>query len=354
MLRILLWVLAVALLLIVLTVVAGPFLISAKPGEGLPSNAAAALPESRFVRIPFDGTSGLDLHYLEPARPLRADATPEAAPFLLLHGFTFNAWTWQPVFDVFSAHARTLAYDQVPYGLSAKPARGDWSGPSPYSKAAAIEQLDTAMTTLGIERAVLVGNSSGGTLALELALAHPERVEALILVAPWVYVTRPTFPEWVASLPQMRRLSLLIARKLGEDAALLELSYLDPATITAERRERFLIHRQVAAWDLAWGELLASSLHTPVTVSERLADVRVPVLVVTGETDRMVAPEDSRRVAEALPHASLVTLSGCGHVPHEECPEAFGQAVAAWLSQQGLGGPGAGRPDLDDALGRGG
>jgi pimeloyl-ACP methyl ester carboxylesterase len=332
MFRILLRVLAVLVALVVVVVIAGPFLISGKPSEGLASNAEAASDESRFLEVPFTGTDGLEVHYLEHS----SEASSDATPFLLLHGFTFNAWTWQPMLVDFAARGRAVAYDQVPYGLSAKVMRPDRAGPNPYSKEAAIAQLFGVMDGLGLERAVLVGNSSGGTLALEAALARPERVAALILVAPWVYVTRPTLPEALASLPQMRRLSLLIARKLGENGALLDLSYADASVITDERREQFAVHTRIAGWDLAWGELLALSLSAPVTVSERLAEVRVPVLVVSGEHDRLVPVEDSRRVAEQLPHATFAVIPGCGHVPQEECPDALELVVDEWLDAQTL------------------
>ena len=335
MLRILLKVLAGLVVLVVLAIVAGPFLISAKPSDGLASNAEAASAESRFVRIPFAGTAGLAVHYLEPS-PTVSGASPDATAFLLLHGFTFNAWTWQRVLDAFAARGRTVAYDQLPYGLSAKPTRADWDGPNPYSKDAAITQLFAVMDALGLERAVLVGNSSGGTLALEAALAHPERVSGLILVAPWVYATRPTLPEWLASLPQMRRLSLLIARKLGENGALLDLSYADASGISQERRAQFGVHTRIAGWDLAWGELLALSLSAPVTVSEHLSEVKMPVLLISGDMDRLVPIEDSRRVAEALPDATFAVIEGCGHVPQEECPEAFEAVVGDWLDARGL------------------
>ncbi|WP_296807902.1 alpha/beta hydrolase [Thiocapsa sp.] len=336
MLRILLRVLAGLVVLVVLAVVAGPFLISAKPSDGLASNAEAASAESRFVGIPFAGTAGLAVHYLEQSPPVSSRAPSDATAFLLLHGFTFNAWTWRPVLDAFAARGRAVAYDQLPYGLSAKPMRADWDGPNPYSKDAAITQLFAVMDALGLERAVLVGNSSGGTLALEAALAHPERVSALILVAPWVYATRPTLPEWLASLPQMRRLSLLIARKLGEDGALMDLSYADATMISDERRAQFGIHTRIAGWDLAWGELLALSLSAPVTVSSHLEEVTIPVLLVSGDTDRLVPIEDSRRVADALPDATFAVIEGCGHVPQEECPEAFEAVVGEWLDACGL------------------
>ena len=319
-----------------------PLLIPAQSVQPQGSARAAATPDSRFVTIPFPGTTGIEVHYLERPRtapgtaPSTAASTagPDGRTFLLLHGFTFNSFTWDQVLAPFAALGRTIAYDQIPYGLSAKLKEGDWTGPNPYAKEAAIAQVFAVMDALGVKRATLVGNSSGGTLALEAALARPDRVEALILVAPWVYAQRPTFPPAVADLPQLRRLSLYIARQLG-DPTLVHYSYHDPARITPERQRLATIHTRMANWDLAWGALLHRSLSSPVDVSERLGQVVQPVLLITGDQDKLVQLADTQRVAEALPVATLAVLPDCGHAPQEECPAAFMGAVEPWL--RGLG-----------------
>ena len=318
--------LALAILFALLMGVAllGPFLIRTETIQALGPASAAATPKSHFLTIPFPGTQGIGIHYLEA--PGRGDAS-----FVLLHGFTLNAFTWNQLAGPLAERGRVVAYDQIPYGLSAKVKRGDWNAQHPYAKEAAVAQLFAVLDELGIERAHLIGNSSGGTLALEAALSRPDRVESLILIAPWVYAQRPTFPAVVTELPQMRRLSLLIGRILGEHT-LLNLSYHDLERITEERRQLALIHTRMANWDLAWGELMVRSLSTPVDVGERLAQVRQPTLVVTGDQDRLVPVEDTRRVAAGLPNAELVVLPGCGHAPQEECPAAFLDAVNAWLA----------------------
>ncbi len=318
-------VLVTGVLLLVVTALALPFAISTRTVQPDGTNQAAATPESRFLTIPFPGTPGLEVHYLERPGPGEG-----AHSFLLLHGFTFNSFTWGAVLDPLAQVGRTVAYDQPPYGLSAKPLPGDWSGANPYSKESAIAEAGAVMRTLDLHDVILAGNSSGGTLALEAALAFPDRVSGLILVAPWVYAQRPTFPEWVAESPQLERVSLFIARKLG-NPTLLEYSYQDPAKVRPQRREEALLHTRVANWDLAWGALLDRSLLSSVDIAERLAQVRVPVLVITSDQDKLVKPEDTRRVAEALPHATLKVLPGCGHVPQEECPREFMAAVTEWL-----------------------
>ena len=337
MLRRLVQVLGVLVVLAVGVAVLGPFLISSETLQPQGTAREAATPQSRFATIPFPGTTGIEIHYLE--RPGPEGASGPA--FLLLHGFTFNAFTWDETLDAFGALERTVAYDQIPYGLSAKPTAGDWSGENPYAKASAIDQVFAVMDTLGLPRAVLVGNSSGGTLALEAALARPERVAGLILIAPWVYAQRPTMPLWVAELPQLQRLSLFVARKLG-DPTLVGYSYADPQRVTPERQALATVHTRMARWDLAWGALLDRSLSSPVDVAERLDRVTQPTLIVTGDQDKLVKIEDTSRVAAALPHATLAVLPNCGHAPQEECPQAFMDAATGWLN--GPEGPGRAAP----------
>ena len=332
MLRRLVQVLGALLVLAIGAAVVVPLLISDETVQPQGTAREAATPESRFATIPFAGTPGIEIHYLE--RPGPGGASGPA--FLLLHGFTFNSFTWDQTLDAFGALGRTVAYDQIPYGLSAKPVAGDWTGENPYAKESAIGQVFATMDTLGLPKAILVGNSSGGTLALEAALAHPERVEGLILVAPWVYAQRPTMPSWVGDLPQLQRLSLFIARKLG-DPTLVRYSYAHPERVTPERQALATIHTRMAHWDLGWGALLDRSLSSPVDVSERLYRVQQPVLVVTGDKDKLVKLEDTRRVAETLPRATLAVLPDCGHAPQEECPQAFMAAVSDWL--RSLKGP---------------
>lgn len=329
MLKRLVQVFGVLLVLVIGAAALGPFLIPAGSMQPQGSARDAATPISRFLTIPFPGTPGLDVHYLE-ARREQGTVGSTAPAFLLLHGFTFNSFTWSEVLEPFGKLGRTLAYDQLPYGLSAKPVAGDWSGANPYAKESAIAELAAVMAGLDLSRAILVGNSSGGTLALEVALAYPERITGLILVAPWVFAQRPTLPRALADLPQLQRLSLLLGRKLG-GSTLLDYSYQDPRRITDTRRELALIHTRMANWDLAWGALLNCSLSSPVDVSARLDQVQVPVLVITGDQDKLVKVSDSERVAATIPGASLAVLAGCGHAPQEECPESFMAAVTQWL-----------------------
>ncbi|WP_129677855.1 alpha/beta fold hydrolase [Candidatus Chloroploca sp. Khr17] len=319
----------VVVCVLAILVAVGPFLIPVAPLEGLGSAAEAAQAESDFVTVPFAGTDGIELHYLAKQTPAGTAETT----FVLLHGSVFNAYTWDATFDFFAEQGRVIAYDQIPYGLSEKLVEGDWSGPNPYSADAAVEQLFALLDTLEVGKVVLVGNSYGGVLAVQAALARPERVSGLILVDPAVYV-QEEMPAWLMNLPQVRHVGPLLAREIGQSEDFIRQTYLDPEQISAERMDRTLIHTQVANWDNALWEYLRVWGTNSSDYSMRIPQISQPVLVLSGDSDTVVPVEQSRRVDAELPQSELVILEACGHVPQEECPDLFETAVADWLSRQ--------------------
>ena len=321
-------ILGVIFILIILLLAVGPFLIPVAPLEGLASAQQVATNESKFITIPFSGTDGIDIHYMSN----NTNATDDTPTFVLLHGSNFNSYTWTEVFDFFSQQGQVIAYDQIPYGLSEKLVAGDWSDRNPYSSVAAVDQLFLLLDELNVGHAVLVGNSYGATLAVQAAQAHPERVDALILVDAAVYVEEE-MPAWLFDLPQMRRLGPLFARQLGQSEAFIRQTYLNPEQISDERMALTMIQTQVRDWDTAYREYLRVwGLDTPDYIT-RIPEIQQPVLVISGDSDAIVPVSDSQTLHSELPNSELVILPSCGHVPQEECPDIFEEAVGEWLSQ---------------------
>ncbi|MFN2203079.1 MAG: alpha/beta fold hydrolase [Caldilineaceae bacterium] len=321
-------ILGVIIVITVMLLVVGPFLIPVTPPEGLVSAQQAATDESQFISIPFDGTDGIDIHYIADG----VESPVEAPTFVLLHGSLFNAFTWIEVTDLFGREGQVVAYDQIPYGLSEKLVAGDWTGPNPYTPEAAVDQLFSFLDELDLDTIVLVGHSYGGTLAVQAALAQPDRVEALILVDPAVYV-QEEMPGWLLNLPQVRRLGPFFARQLGQNDAFLRQMYLNPDPIIDERMNLTRINTRIQNWDVALWEYLRAWRVNTLELATRISEIQQPALVITGDSDNVVPTTDSQRLDSELPDSELVILPSCGHVPQEECPDAFEEAVDTWLSQ---------------------
>jgi len=310
---------AVAVLLLV-----GPFLVPIPPLEGTAPPEALADPDSRFVEV-----LGLRVHYKE-----KGQGDPA---FLLLHGFGASTFSWREVMEPLGQRGRAIAFDRPGFGLTSRPMPGQWAGRNPYSTEAQVDLTVALLDALGVEKAVLVGNSAGGTVALLVTLAHPERVRALVLVDAAIY-TRGGAPSWLRPLlatPQMRRLGPFLLRSFpSQGESLLRLAWHDPSKITPEVLEGYRKPLQVENWDRALYELTVAT--SVPDLAPRLAEVRVPTLVITGDDDRVVPTAESLRLAQELPNAQLAVLPACGHVPHEECPGPFLEALGQFL--EGLGG----------------
>ncbi len=254
-------------------------------------------------------------------------------PLVLLHGFGASTFSWREVLAPLGQSRLVIAFDRPGFGLSERPLPPFPDDTNPYRQTAQAELTAALLDALGIEQAVLVGNSAGGTVALLTALEYPDRVAALVLVDAAVY-TGGGSPAWIRPLlrlPQVRRLGPLFVRQIdrwGRD--LLDLAWLDPTKIAPEILAGYSIPLQAENWDRALGELnLASEeLH----LASRLGEIRVPVLVITGDDDRIVPTAESIRLASEIPGAELVVIPECGHLPQEECPAAFLDAVESFLA----------------------
>ncbi len=275
---------------------------------------------SQFVEV-----NGLDLHFQQ--------AGSGGLPLLLLHGFGASLFSWREVLAPLAVDRLVVAYDRPAFGLTERPMPPYPGGESPYTQAAQVDLTLGLMDELGIERAVLVGNSAGGTISLLTALENPERVAALVLVDPAVYAGGGS-PSWVRPflrLPQVRRIGPLFVRNIrdwGRD--LIETAWHDPSRITPEVIAGYTLPLRTDNWDRALWELTLASQESDLV--SRLDELELPVLVITGDDDRIVPTADSVRLASEIPGAELVVLPACGHVPHEECPEAFLQAVESFLA----------------------
>jgi pimeloyl-ACP methyl ester carboxylesterase len=303
-------------------VLIGPFLIPVPALEGVVLPQQLADPDSQFTEV-----GGLDVHYKTAGQGDPA--------LLLLHGFASSAYSWREVMPPLAESRQVVAFDRPAFGLTERPMPGEFpNNVNPYTPEAQTDLTIGLMDELGIDQAVLAGNSAGGSVAAYTALRYPDRVRALILVDAAIYAGggSPAFVRPFLKTPQMRHLGPLIARAIqnwgyefGQSA------WHDPSKFTDEIWQNYSKPLQAANWDRALWELTSAS--RPLGLDQRLDELAVPVLVITGDDDRIVPTEQSIRLAAEIPGAELVVIPNCGHVPQEECPAEFLAAVDDFLAR---------------------
>lgn len=311
------WLLSLAALLLGVLVV--PLLIPIPALADTVPPESLADDDSLFIDV-----NGLNVHY-----KIIGSGEPT---FILLHGFGASLFSWHAVMPELAKYGTVVAYDRPAFGLTERPL--EWAeGENPYSPQAQIEIVIGLMDALGIERAILIGNSAGGKVAFETALKYPARIQALVAVDAAVYAGggAPPFIRPLLNTPQMNHLGALIARQIqknGDD--FIRSAWHDPSKITQETWDGYRKPLRTENWDKAlWAMTTASAASD---LAERLDELTLPVLVMTGDDDRIVPTEQSLRLAEELPNATLNVVAACGHLPHEEAPAAFMEALLEFLA----------------------
>ena len=241
-------------------------------------------------------------------------------PLMLLHGLGGSKISWLPLIPMLAEGHRVVAPDLPGHGESDKPRGVDFS-PRYYARVVRL-----LMDELGMERAVLVGNSMGGRVALELALRSSRRVRAMALLDPavpglrWRYVmgfTRIVPTEFGrVSLPLRRRWTEMAVRRLFANPG-----RLPPQAVRAAADEFIRIYDDPAARLAFFASLRQIVMERPGPFFASMRRVRQPTLVVFGDRDRLVPARLGTALAQSLPNAELHFLHDVGHVPQFEATE---------------------------------
>jgi len=299
-------------------VLVGPFLIPIPPLPGTVSAAELADADSQFLDV-----NGLDVHLKTAGEGERV--------FILLHGFGATLYSWHAVTPGLAEMGRVIAFDRPAFGLTERPLPDNWRS-NPYTPEAQAELVINLMDKLEIEQAVLVGNSAGGAIAADAALRYPERIDALILVDAAIFSGggTPSLVRPLLQTPQMQRVGPLVVRAASKQLTEgIFLAWHNPDNIPAETFAAYDVSTQVDDWDKAFWQLVKAS-QAP-KLADRLDELTMPTLVISGDDDRLVPLEQSIRLGEEIDSAETAVLPNCGHLPQEECPDDFMTAVTSFV-----------------------
>jgi len=314
--------LLIALGVLLVVALVGPYLI---PLPAQPEREATELapPEGRFLTV-------------NGVRTFIREAGPaDGPPVVLVHGFGGLTYTWRATLPALAAAGyRALALDLKGFGLSEKSLAQD------YSHAAQADFVMATMSAVGIERAVLVGHSMGGSVIGHAALRHPERVTALVFVAGAVREAGqadggsglPLALGALIEFPPFQRWGQLLLRSqlTRERLAQTQLSaYYVKNVVTPEVEEAYLGILQLKDWDLALLGILRDSGRNGL--AEPVSALTAPTLILWGEQDTWVPLERGKALHAALPQSRLIVFPNVGHLPMEEAPTEFNAALLDFL-----------------------
>jgi 3-oxoadipate enol-lactonase len=252
---------------------------------------------------------------------LHAERAGSGPALLLLHGIGSNSRSFRHQLAELADAFDVVAWDAPGYGRSDDPPPG---AGLEYFADCAVGLLDD----LHIDQAHVLGVSMGGVVAQLVYHRHPARVRALILVD-----TNPgggALPEPMRSERVQQRLENLARlgpRGMAEQRAPNLVRAGAPPALVAELTE-IMAEVRPAGYCAAAIALGATDL------TARLAEIRVPTLVVHGAQDAVVPLETGRQLAAAIPNAQLVVIPNAGHASNQEQPAAFNRAVRQFLSER--------------------
>lgn len=302
--------------LIILALV-GPFLVPVPPLEDVVPPKELADPDSLFVTI-----DGINFHYKNQGEG--------SAGVVLLHGFGASLYSWREVFPILAETYPTYSYDRPAFGLTERPVV--WDSANPYTLDASVQQLDSLLHFWGLDQVVLIGNSAGATVALQYTFEHPARVSALILVDPSFGSGGYSRFGWLVNTPQMQRIGPLLVRSISKSGLdTIDMAWHDPSKQPADTIPLYTKPLKAENWDVGLWQF--TSAQQPTTIRENLSRLNLPVLVITGDDDRIIPTDSTIEAAAEIPGAELVVLKDCGHVPQEECPSEFLDAVIQFLNK---------------------
>ena len=269
---------------------------------------------SRFVPL-----EGMQVHVRDEGP--RSDSIP----LVLLHGTSASLQTWDGWARALRDGHRVIRMDLPGFGLTGPSANND------YSIEAYVRFTLHLLDTLGVRRFSIAGNSLGGEIAWHVAAAAPERVSQLVLVDAAGYPSSSTSVPIGFRMARTPWLSWMMTRILPRAVVRSSVRnvYGDPARVTDSLVDRYYDltlrtgNRASLPLRFAQSRPGADTLH--------LRNLRLPTLVLWGDRDRLIPPENAARFGRDISGSRVIVYRGLGHVPQEEDPARTAADVRAFL-----------------------
>ena len=272
---------------------------------------------------------------------MRQRVGPSKTTLLLSDGICCDGFIYKYLWDDLARVASVAHWNYRGHGRSANPV-----DPEQIGVEAHVSDLDAVRRHLGDPPVVLVGHSFGTQISLEAYRARPENVRGIVLLCGSYGRVTHTFknsevlanvlPKLAELATQHPRITRALWSRVPAKTALrvaLFTGEIDPRTVRPEDIEPYFQHVAHVDFPMFARMLSAAGEHSAEDI---LPGVDVPVLIIAGDRDSFTPPELSRHMAETMPKAELVMLSGGTHVAPLEQHELVSLRIEKFLSEHGL------------------
>lgn len=251
----------------------------------------------------------------------------DGAPLVLSHAGFVDSRMWDDQWPAFTQQHNVIRFDMRGFGKSAL-------GATPIERR---RDLDRLLRQLYVPGAAFLGCSLSGEVILDFALEHPEKVAALILVSavPGGFEMQGEPPsnlfEMISAIQQG---DLTLASEL-QNRLWIDGPFRQPEQVNARVRQRAAEMNRIALTNGTWGKAdtqPANPLNPPAR--QRLAEIRVPTLIIAGGLDHPEILRAAEVMAAAIPQAKKVIISDCAHLPNMEHPAKFNRVILDFLHGQ--------------------
>jgi pimeloyl-ACP methyl ester carboxylesterase len=273
---------------------------------------------SHFVDLP----GGYHVHY-------RDEGDPKQPLLVLLHGFGDSFTSWEGWVRQLNTQFRIISLDFPGHGLTRAPAD------SRLSAEGLADFVDAFATKLALPKFAVAGNSMGGGVAWQLAVRHPDRVDALILVdAAGFPNEKPPGDVPLAFKILQYPIGRAVLRNIDNRPLIeqgLKTDVFDKSLITP-----FIVDRW-ADFQRAPGHraiLMSVNLGSLSATADLVSTIKAPTLILWGENDPLIEPAAAKKFAAAIPAAQLITYPNVGHLPQIEIPQRSAADAAAFLKSR--------------------
>lgn len=281
-------------------------------------SAKYSLPSSQY----FETEQGLKLHYTD-------EGEHSGLTVVLVHGFAASVHAWRPWINRLGLDYRFVAIDLPGHGLTEAPKNYE----STLDRNVAL--VETLADRLNLDRFVLGGNSMGGAVALNYALAHPERLDGLVLVDA---------AGWPGKSGSGRSGPPLAFRLLGSSLGRAVLKAFDPRLFARGGLKAAYLDETLVTDVLIdrYAELALAPGHRDILITQDsrpgravtpddIGAIAIPTLILAGTQDKIIPVEQSLSLAKVIPGSKLVLYPEGGHVPMEQLPDASARDLKTFL-----------------------